>query len=929
LDAEGRTLAVRDPRGNLAIQNFHDLHGRACRTIGDRGDRRALQDVLGKEIFAWDAKGNRIRTFYDALHRPTDIELRTAAAVTTIIGRSVYGTNPAANQNNQLIEQYDDSGLLENTQYDFKGNLLSSRRRYTTATIGDVDWTTPNAVTLGAPLVTTQAYDALNRVVTIGSPDGSTIAQTYSESGLLATVDVAIHGAPPVPFITRIEHDAKGQRTSIAHGNGVTTSYTYDAKTFRVRRIRTVRSSDNAVLQDLQYTYDPRGNVTSIRDLAQQTVFFNNQLVPPHTEFVFDATYRLVEATGREHVAGNVAPDRTDSLRTNLPHRADGNAMQRYRQQYEYDAAGNMRAMVHSSGAGPFLHRWTRTFTPEGASDRLVSSDVGPLHETFAYDVHGNLESMTGLGTLAWDALDRLRNVSLGGGGNARYTYDHERLRLRKVVTRAGNIVEERLYGGAVEIFTRTQNGTLELRRETLHVMDGGHRVAMVDTRTDGAGPGPAQLIRYQFANHLGTAALELDHAGAVIAYEEYYPFGSTSLQSVDATREVPARRYRYTGKERDEETGFSYHEARYYAPWLARWTSGDPAGLVDGTNVHRYARNNPVVLNDPSGMDPPSSFDVGPFRFQPRLNWLHLEEEGGPTNPELRTLMAPRHPMNIGRIFGGDLELRGDFSMPLVPAVTGTMHGRFDVGFYRPPVGPDVFTAMGTMTLRMFGFLPVRFSGTAEGISFPDERTFRLTQPFAEGRPSWSFDSPGARLGELDYRGWLSVGPIPAARVWGSARFGDEVGGVRGTFNILPMPPVAFAWGSFSNIGSRFSADVNYVGPQFGPIGIGVDADPYRALHDPESVPPQIAAMTPRPTPGGTVEVFQPGFSVGYTRAWIRPTWMGTLSVGVAPTPSIEQISPGQRSLPIPGMDRLLYGREITTPVPGPYFGAAFRLRF
>ena len=65
------------------------------------------------------------------------------------------------------------------------------------------------------------------------------------------------------------------------------------------------------------------------------------------------------------------------------------------------------------------------------------------------------------------------------------------------------------------------------------------------------------------------------------------------------------AKRYRYTGKERDEETGFSYHGARYYAPWLGRWTSCDPEGIAGGINLYRYAKNTPSNWVDPSGLDP------------------------------------------------------------------------------------------------------------------------------------------------------------------------------------------------------------------------------------------------------------------------------------------------------------------------------------
>jgi RHS repeat-associated protein len=48
-------------------------------------------------------------------------------------------------------------------------------------------------------------------------------------------------------------------------------------------------------------------------------------------------------------------------------------------------------------------------------------------------------------------------------------------------------------------------------------------------------------------------------------------------------------KRYRYTGKERDDSSGLSYYGARYLAPWLTRWISPDSAGAVDGLNLYVY----------------------------------------------------------------------------------------------------------------------------------------------------------------------------------------------------------------------------------------------------------------------------------------------------------------------------------------------------
>ena len=141
----------------------------------------------------------------------------------------------------------------------------------------------------------------------------------------------------------------------------------------------------------------------------------------------------------------------------------------------------------------------------------------------------------------------------------------------------------------------------MTLERETLNVFDDKHRLALVETRTAGTDRGPGELIRYQLANHLDSSVLELDQDAQVISYEEYYPYGGTSYQAVRAGTEAP-KRYRYTGKERDEQTGLYYYGARYYAPWLARWTAADPAGLKDGPNVYTYCRDNPVRLMDQDG---------------------------------------------------------------------------------------------------------------------------------------------------------------------------------------------------------------------------------------------------------------------------------------------------------------------------------------
>src|SRR5437763_13861552 len=104
-----------------------------------------------------------------------------------------------------------------------------------------------------------------------------------------------------------------------------------------------------------------------------------------------------------------------------------------------------------------------------------------------------------------------------------------------------------RIYLGVLEMEREYKNDcdTVELERETLHIMDDKQPIALVETRTlDTAGndPAPQQLIRYQFGNHLGSACLELDDQAQIISYEEYTASGCTAYHAVREQTETPKR---------------------------------------------------------------------------------------------------------------------------------------------------------------------------------------------------------------------------------------------------------------------------------------------------------------------------------------------------------------------------------------------------
>src|SRR5436190_13832304 len=109
-------------------------------------------------------------------------------------------------------------------------------------------------------------------------------------------------------------------------------------------------------------------------------------------------------------------------------------------------------------------------------------------------------------------------------------------------------------------------------------------------------------LYRYQYSNHIGSATLEIDNKNNIISYEEYHPYGTTAYQAVNASIKALAKRYRYSGLERDEESGFGYHGARYYLLWIGRWISCDPIGISGDLSLYNYCNDNPCILSDARG---------------------------------------------------------------------------------------------------------------------------------------------------------------------------------------------------------------------------------------------------------------------------------------------------------------------------------------
>ncbi len=117
----------------------------------------------------------------------------------------------------------------------------------------------------------------------------------------------------------------------------------------------------------------------------------------------------------------------------------------------------------------------------------------------------------------------------------------------------------------------------------------------------------PSNQVHFYLGDHLNSNRLVVTQSGptsvSVDADIDYYPYGGEVGPTSTVTH------YKFTGKERDSESGLDYSSARHYASSLGRFISVDPVIItperkLDPQQLNRYAyvRNNPLRLVDPTG---------------------------------------------------------------------------------------------------------------------------------------------------------------------------------------------------------------------------------------------------------------------------------------------------------------------------------------
>jgi len=219
----------------------------------------------------------------------------------------------------------------------------------------------------------------------------------------------------------------------------------------------------------------------------------------------------------------------------------------------------------------------------------------------FSYDSAGNTTG-DAQWSYTYDAENRIQTASGMSGGPYCYAYDGDGVRVAKAHANGGSctgtVAVDVLYWRNIagQTIAETDSaGSTSNAYYHEYVFFAGRRVARSDPSSGS--------VYYFFVDQVGSTRVVTQASGTVCFEQDYYPYGQ---EIYTGTQSCP-QSYKFTGYERDWETGLDYAFARYYNARLGRFMSVDPlAGDIgDPQSLNRYAyvANNPINFTDPTGL--------------------------------------------------------------------------------------------------------------------------------------------------------------------------------------------------------------------------------------------------------------------------------------------------------------------------------------
>jgi RHS repeat-associated protein len=669
-DALGRTCLVVPPDGTLPT-------GGACPTSRPTGD--VLTAYSGNAVTATDQAGNSRKTVFDSLGRLTQVfedpaglnyetdyaydaldnlltvnqkggstnsaNWRTRTFAYDSLSQLTSSTNPESNT--QPVSPF--AVVPTSYAYDANGNLSTKSAP------------APNQ-TGTATVTTTYAHDALNRltqksysdstpVVKYGydaiAPSGCTLPTLTIGNGIgkrTGMCDAAgaeawsyditagtgwkltdARTTNSVSKSTIVQNNLAGSAATLTYPSGRTITYALDAA---ARPISAVDST-GPITYATAAGYAPIGALSSLTNGASvvSTLYFNNRLQPCRISVkntgtapanctdavnignVLDFTYNFSLGTANN---GNVTAitnnrDNTrsqsfayDSLnRISTANTTSTTGATCWDEAFGYDSWGNLLTIGRITGYAC-------------SNEELLNASATPQNRVSGntYDTAGDLTSIPAIATYTFNAENQLTSAA-----GVTYTYDGDGKRVKKS---SGKLY---WFGMGSDPLDETDlAGNTNNTSFNEYIFFGGKRIARRDSSSN---------VTYYFSDHLGTARIVANSSGAPVDDSDFYPFGGERVY----TNSGP-QNYKFTGKERDSESGLDNFGARYDSSQYCRFMTPDSHAIdsqriadPQRLNLYAYARNNPLLYVDPDGKDVKV--------FTERLGW---------SSARIASLLRPRH---------------------------------------------------------------------------------------------------------------------------------------------------------------------------------------------------------------------------------------------------------------------------------------------
>src|ERR1700733_1574298 len=478
-------------------------------------------------------------------------------------------------------------------------------------------------------VTTTYAYDTLNRLTSISYSD-KTPSVTYTYDGGTSQ---------------------KGFLTSMTDSSG-TTTWTYNNAGWPITEQRTIAG----VTKTISYSYNGDGSLATITYPSGRVITYatNNAQRPTsaqdltnNIQYAVTASYAPVgalnsviygSATGFSGITNaalynsRLEPTTTSAISTagtaqslsfnyNSPTGNDATLAgvqnivnSGLSESFIYDSLNRILSASTTATSGSGC--WGQSFGPSGApppgppDDRYsnlteanvtncssgalslaVNAATNQISTTgYTYDYAGNMSAEPfPIGySYTYDAENHLTQAAGTDSGTWTYGYDGESLRVEKSNASGGTLYWRAISGQTIAESDLSGNITSE------YVFFAGRRIARRDANNN---------VYYYYADQMGNTSVITTSNGTPCYQATFTPYGQEM-----ATQNACPQNYKFTGYERDAETGLDYAFARYYNSRLGRFMSADPmaGSLTDPQSFNRYAYvvNSPTNFTDPAGME-------------------------------------------------------------------------------------------------------------------------------------------------------------------------------------------------------------------------------------------------------------------------------------------------------------------------------------